>query len=289
MEGESSGTRTIAIVLSIMALVVCAGATYAVLALRSAAHNLSTADPATSVPVDSYVTATGDPSMPSDSPSPSASPSPSKSPSPTPRRSPTSKPRPKASRKPVSMPKPPEPPAPPASCTVRRTGTAASRSTVVSALTDAAALRPWQHTSPITPEISVPLSLVEAVAWQESGWQSNVISCIGAVGLMQLVPATATWMNNRFGDDYDLNTVDGNAALGSVHLQWLIKYFGDVYYGSHYDLAPGTRDNPSLLDAVLAAYNVGYGNVDTSSGLKIPNWGYVDDVEALMNSKPWNG
>lgn len=291
MEDESSGTRTIAIVLSIMALVVVVVATYAVLALRNAAHNMRAADPVASASIDSYVLGSEDPGLPSASPS-LASPSPSPSPSPTPRRSTATKP----SHKPVAMAKPPKQPAPPASCPVTHTGTAAPRSEVKSALVDAAALRAWQETAP---EISAPLSLVEAVAWQESGWQSNVVSCIGAVGVMQLVPTTADWMNQRFFGEarYDLSDLDGNAALGSLQLQWLIKYFGDVYFGSNYALAPGTRNAPSLLDAVLAAYNVGYGNVDTTvttatgkqSVLKIPNWGYVDNVEALMNSKPWNG
>ena len=42
----------------------------------------------------------------------------------------------------------------------------------------------------------------------------------------------------------------------------------------------------SLLDAVVAAYNVGYGAVDTAEGLVIPNQRYVDNVEALMSTCP---
>ena len=40
----------------------------------------------------------------------------------------------------------------------------------------------------------VPRKLALAVAWQESGWQQGVVSHAGAVGVMQLMPATAEWV-----------------------------------------------------------------------------------------------
>jgi hypothetical protein len=43
-----------------------------------------------------------------------------------------------------------------------------------------------------------------------------------------------------------------------------------------------------LLDAVLAAYYSGVGAVDTNQGVVIPNRSYVNNVEALMTSQPWN-
>jgi len=34
-------------------------------------------------------------------------------------------------------------------------------------------------------EITVPVNLMKAVAWQESGWQSTIIACDGGIGTMQ--------------------------------------------------------------------------------------------------------
>ena len=153
------------------------------------------------------------------------------------------------------------------------------------ALTDAAALRVW----PDTVNISVPLNLVEAVAWQESGWQSTIVSCYGAYGTMQLTADTASFLNQRFGTSYDMHTLAGNCNLGSADLQWLVKYFGDVYFNGDYDLTVQDPNNPTLLDAVIAAYNVGFGAVDTANGLVIPNRAYVNAVEYDMTHAPWNG
>jgi LysM repeat protein len=40
-----------------------------------------------------------------------------------------------------------------------------------------------------------PRALALAVAWQESGWQERVVSSAGAIGVMQLLPATADWVS----------------------------------------------------------------------------------------------
>jgi LysM repeat protein len=40
----------------------------------------------------------------------------------------------------------------------------------------------------------VPVGFALAVAWQESGWQQGVRSGAGAIGVMQLLPATGDWV-----------------------------------------------------------------------------------------------
>ena len=40
----------------------------------------------------------------------------------------------------------------------------------------------------IAEQYGVPASLAEAIAWQESGWNNDEVSGIGAVGVMQIVP-----------------------------------------------------------------------------------------------------
>jgi soluble lytic murein transglycosylase-like protein len=143
-------------------------------------------------------------------------------------------------------------------------------------------------------EITVPVNLIKAVAWQESGWQSTIIACDGGIGTMQVMPGTATWMNDRFGTSHDVDTLAGNTALGAEYLEWLIMYFGLYYFGS-FDLdvtAPVGANGATmrLLDVVVAGYNVGPGAVEVivddpgTDYLKIPNQRYVDNVVALMSN-----
>ena len=40
----------------------------------------------------------------------------------------------------------------------------------------------------------MPVAFALAVAWQESGWRAGAVSRAGAVGVMQLTPATADWV-----------------------------------------------------------------------------------------------
>jgi Transglycosylase SLT domain len=158
-----------------------------------------------------------------------------------------------------AKPTPTGPPQGPRPC--KYEGSAASTSQVRSALESAAAYKVWR-----TVEISVPASLVKAVAKHESGWQSNAVSCDGAYGLMQVMPATETWLNERFKDTLggyqDRKTLTGNSRLGSAYLQWLVRKLGDDHFGGDYTLRPcASADDPCLLNAVISAYEVGYDTV----------------------------
>lgn len=214
-------------------------------------------------------------------------PAPSPSRTPTPSVTPTKSPRPKPSRKPpveTQLPPPPPPPPPAGECTKPRyEGEQATRAQVKQALTDAAGRTYWPVSAP---SIKVPLNMVKAVAWQESGWQSNIIACDGGVGLMQVMPDTRDFVNRRFGQSYDIDDYRDNAALGANYLAWLIKYFGDVYFDGDYTLVYdgecASHTAPCLVNAVLAAYNYGFGAVDTAEGIVIPNPRYVENVRALM-------
>ncbi|HTF07887.1 MAG TPA: lytic transglycosylase domain-containing protein, partial [Asanoa sp.] len=160
----------------------------------------------------------------------------------------------------------------------------ASRADAKAALTDAAGRVYWPSSAP---SLRVPLDLVKATAYQESGWQSNIIACDGGVGLMQVMADTATFVNQRFDKSYDINEYRDNAALGANYLAWLIKYFGDVYFEGDYSPDPADcadHRDLCLLNAVIAAYNFGPGAVDTDAGLVIPNPQYVDNVRSLMTN-----
>ncbi|SUX56109.1 lytic transglycosylase domain-containing protein [Chromobacterium vaccinii] len=80
--------------------------------------------------------------------------------------------------------------------------------------------------------------LIHAVVQVESAYRPEAVSGKGAVGLMQLMPATAA----RFGQTalYDPRA---NLQAGAAYLNWLMNRFG------------------GRLDLALAAYNAGEGAV----------------------------
>ena len=110
--------------------------------------------------------------------------------------------------------------------------------------------------------------LVKAVATVESAWNQGAISYVGAIGIMQIMPGTALWLETDiFG--FDLNergSAWDNVRLGARYLRILLNATG----GDHYDavaayyqgLSPtqagvyyeGTADYASTVLAVKAAY-----------------------------------
>ena len=109
--------------------------------------------------------------------------------------------------------------------------------------------------------------LVAAVVAVESAFRPDAVSPKGAMGLMQLMPATAS----RFGVDPS-NAFEPSANLdgGVRYLRWLGGRF------------------PDDLPKVLAAYNAGEGNVDRYDG--VPPFretqNYVQKVYARLGLEP---
>jgi soluble lytic murein transglycosylase len=75
--------------------------------------------------------------------------------------------------------------------------------------------------------------IVYAIARQESGFNPRAISSAGAVGLMQMTPATARSVAAKFRTAYDekrlLDDETYNAQLGAAELGDLIKYYRGSY------------------------------------------------------------
>ena len=66
----------------------------------------------------------------------------------------------------------------------------------------------------------VPVALVRAVVERESSWRVCAVSPKGAVGLMQLMPATAQRLRVR-----DRCNADQNISGGVRYLAWLMRRF----------------------------------------------------------------
>jgi soluble lytic murein transglycosylase-like protein len=92
----------------------------------------------------------------------------------------------------------------------------------------------------------LPPAIVHSVAKAESGYQPNALSPKGAIGLMQLMPATAAGLN---ADPHDPAQ---NAEAGAMYLRdLLVKYEKD----------------PHQVSKAVAAYNAGPGAVDKYNGI----------------------
>ena len=109
----------------------------------------------------------------------------------------------------------------------------------------------------------VDQSLVKAVAWQESGWQQDVVSSAGAIGVMQVMPDTADFVNESLGGgNLNVRKADDNVALGVKYLDHVIDQMPSEEHG-------------------LAAYYTGPGNVHER--LSETQRQYVRSVEALKS------
>lgn len=183
-------------------------------------------------------------------------------------------------------------------CTTYLDGGAASASEAEAALEEAAGTQFWTNSS-----VEVPDDLIKAIAWMESGWQSDIVACDGGTGLMQIQPETEEFINTRFELDLDRTGVEENAMLGSAQLQWLAKYFAVNYFGGDdpgsYSLEDDCgRDDQvpdhlerCLLNAVISAYQAGFGTVeavlDAGGDPDYTNPQYIETVRALLDQRLW--
>jgi LysM repeat protein len=107
----------------------------------------------------------------------------------------------------------------------------------------------------------VETSLVKAVAWQESGWNQSARSSVGAIGIMQVMPDTARYINNSLGTgNLHVRRAADNVKLGVTYLRHVLDLTGSESKG-------------------LAAYYSGPGNVGRR--LKSYQRPYVRAVQAL--------
>lgn len=105
-------------------------------------------------------------------------------------------------------------------------------------------------------------ALVEAVAWQESGW-TMVTATDGGMGVMQLMPDTVNWISSSLLG-YQLNpynlkdNIDGGIAM----LKYCLATFSDTW-------------------TAVAAYHLGIAAVQ-NNGVSAEGASYANNVVALM-------
>lgn len=111
----------------------------------------------------------------------------------------------------------------------------------------------------------VPVDLLMAVTWLESGWQNDVVSPVGAMGIGQLMPDTVTWLRDVvMRTPLDPHDPNDNIRMTTRYLKWLLDRTGGD---------PATT---------LAAYYQGLAAV-RSSGVFPSTTVYVADVLAFRD------
>jgi soluble lytic murein transglycosylase len=108
--------------------------------------------------------------------------------------------------------------------------------------------------------------LVTSLIRQESRFEPEIRSPVGAVGLMQVMPATGQWVADKINlNKYSLTNPNDNVNLGT----WYLDHTHQEY------------DNNSLL--AVASYNAGPGNV----AQWIQKYG-LDDSDTFVEKIPFN-
>ncbi len=127
-----------------------------------------------------------------------------------------------------------------------------------------------QHLRTAADANQLDMALLQAVIHTESRFNPSAVSPKGAVGLMQVMPATA----QRYGVSNDQSgTVSAKLTDPKTNIQTGARYLRDLV-----NMFPGQ------LELAVAAYNAGEGAVQRA-GNKIPNYretqNYVRSVMAL--------
>ena len=95
-------------------------------------------------------------------------------------------------------------------------------------------------------------TLLASIAYQESRFDTAVVSQAGAVGLMGLMPKTA----EAFGLEPEFRTEPGGSISASVrYIRELKKYFPDI-----------TNENEKIK-FILASYNAGQGHIQDAQAI----------------------
>lgn len=75
----------------------------------------------------------------------------------------------------------------------------------------------------------IPASLVEGLAWEESGWQNNVVSSANAYGIGQLTPPAIAFVQAEIGRPLSVAIPDQNIHMTARFLDYLLgQANGDV-------------------------------------------------------------
>lgn len=133
--------------------------------------------------------------------------------------------------------------------------------------------------------LDAPIAAMAAQIHQESAWNPQAVSQVGAKGMAQFMPSTATWWCQRNG----LNT----AACQPTNPTWALRAL--VGYDKYLWDRVAATDARNRMAFALSAYNGGLGWVHrdktlaSSKGLDALMWfGGVEQVNAGRSAANWH-
>ena len=74
--------------------------------------------------------------------------------------------------------------------------------------------------------LGVDSHLVRALAWMESGFQTEIVSSAGARGVLQTLPSTRQYVETVLAGRSVPQSVDGDIEVGILYLKHLLQVFG---------------------------------------------------------------
>jgi soluble lytic murein transglycosylase-like protein len=116
----------------------------------------------------------------------------------------------------------------------------------------------------------LPVALVEATCWWESGWQEDAVSVTGAVGVCQIEPSAAKTVRELLDDQtLDPHVSSDNIEMSAAYLRWLLDQMG------------------GRQDLALAGYYQGPTSVK-EHGILAGSRPYVTGITALLHEYSWS-
>ena len=102
----------------------------------------------------------------------------------------------------------------------------------------------FTEVSSVCESTKISKNLVLAIIKTESSFDKDKVSSKGAIGLMQIMPSTATYVCDMYfaGESFDLKNQRENILIGVTYLNYLLEKFADK-------------------KTALCAYNAGEGRV----------------------------
>lgn len=100
-------------------------------------------------------------------------------------------------------------------------------------------------------QYGVPRSLLEAMTWNESGWQNGVTSKVGARGIGQIMPGTAQHINEMNGTKLNVNNTSDNIKMSAMYLRYLLNETRGDYkmaLAAYYQGLSSVRSGPLYSD-----------------------------------------
>ncbi|WKW38480.1 murein transglycosylase [Enterobacter mori] len=149
----------------------------------------------------------------------------------------------------------------------------------------------------------IPQSYAMAIARQESAWNPKVRSPVGASGLMQIMPGTATHTVKMFNipgysSPSQLLDPDTNINIGTSYLQYVYQQFGNnrIFSSAAYNAGPGRvrtwlGNSAGRIDAVAFVESIPFsetrGYVKNVLAYDVYYRYFMGQKDTLMSDAEW--